>query len=80
MKLKRSVKAVQCNICGHVQRDGHFKRHAASKVVTESLHGGIKDAAPINHSDPLVIPRKPFFGTKQNYSDEYLYRSDDPKV
>ena len=31
IKARRAVKALQCDICGHVQRDGHFKRHASSR-------------------------------------------------
>ena len=77
IKARRAVKALQCDICGHVQRDGHFKRHASSREVRMNLHGERNDAAPINHDDPVAVPRKPFFGTSQNYSNEYVYRSYD---
>ena len=71
---------MQCDICGHVQCDGNFKRHAASREVRKNLHGERKDAAPINHQDPVAVPRKPFFGTSENYSNDYVYRSDDPST
>ena len=76
IRSKRPRRALQCDICGHVHRGNHFQKHASSKA----LHGKYKDAAPLNHNDALAVPRKPFFGTSRGPADDYMYRSNDPRV